>query len=135
MARAGNAEGRVLRHDDTGGKHIATSEQSSFSKPDQSRSHSAMSALCRDQAQTTPLNERPLAGTATAGRNDRLVKGFGCRPVRDGSDASVGPAFESLQGRKPRDDEALATLPMGISLGGEVLGEGLRCGSTVRRVR
>src|SRR5215207_8137522 len=73
-----------------------------------------------------PQRVRPRTG---------FVKGFGCRPVRDGSDATVGPAFESLQGRKPRDDEALATLPMGISLGGEVLGEGLRCGSTVRRVR
>src|SRR4051794_34850616 len=36
------------------------------------------------------------------------VKGFGCRPVRDGSDAAVGPAFESLQRRKPRYDEAPA---------------------------
>src|SRR5215210_5908748 len=64
------------------------------------------------------------------------VKGFGCRPVRDGSDVAVGPAFESFQGRKPRDGEAPATLPrpMGISPGGEGLGEGLRRASTVRRV-
>ncbi len=49
-----------------------------------------------------------------------FVKGFGCRRVRDGSDAAVGPAFESLQGRTPRDGEAPATLLqlMGISPGG-----------------
>jgi hypothetical protein len=106
MARAGNAEGCDLRHDDTGGKHIATSEQSSFSKPDQSRSHSAMSAICRDQAQTTPLNERPLAGTATAGRNDRLGRKadvcWACHGLRLSTpkrsfDARMASAPEQLQ--------------------------------------
>lgn len=35
-----------------------------------------------------------------------FVKVFGCRPVRDGSDAAEGPAFENLEGREPRDGEA-----------------------------
>jgi hypothetical protein len=75
-------------------------------------------------------------GSSTTIEGQLFVKGLGCRPVRDGSEVAVGPAFESLQGRKPRDDEAPATLPrpMGISPDGEGLGEGLRRGSTVRRV-
>jgi len=48
--------------------------------------------------------------------------------VRDGSDAAGGPAFESLQGRKPRDEGAPAPLlrSMAIWRAARLAARGLR---------
>ena len=44
-----------------------------------------------------------------------IVKVFGCRPHDDGCHTLRGPAYENLQGRKPREEEcAVPRGAMGI---------------------